>query len=606
MAPPRRNRRPRTTLVVLVLASITIITLDARGGFHRISSGARSVAADAFAPVRSGGGRHHRTDRQLSGRRRSLRRPPPAERAAATAARPAQHGAGSQSYVQQSLAQLKQLSKLYNVPCACNLQPVAAEVTDYGTSNFAATIDIGVGRGDGVELGMPVVGGGGLVGQVVEASHHTATVRLITDGQSVVDAVYGPSPGSLAEIDGQGAGNPLAADLIPPNTPLTEGEQFVTSGLQGAEFPGGIPVATVTSSETGVTSSQETVTLRPTGRSPTSPLRGSAPLGAAHMTVASGVRHGGDRPVPVVVLLRPRAGHPGPRPPPRRRSIPTSWSSSRSWPAWSVDRPPARPWVSAPASWPTCSFPPPSGSRRSSGRWSASPSERPPSPSIARPGGCRRPWPLLGSAVYELTYAAIGSLLGQPQMLHVDLVRIVVLVSVVNAVLALPARRMLSWSLPAASTEGVPTSTAWPAPPDDGAGRVRTWHRRLGYWSTREPLAAPPVPRLAALPPPRALPVGAAAQDPPAADAPEPVLGRGRPPGAGHDRGPPRPAPPDHRRGGGPALLRPRPPTVGAPGAASAGRGQGRGGRRDPGGARRPDPGAHPRPLRQPARQQRR
>jgi rod shape-determining protein MreD len=65
---------------------------------------------------------------------------------------------------------------------------------------------------------------------------------------------------------------------------------------------------------------------------------------------------------------------------------------------------------------------------------------------------------LLGSAVYELSYAAVGSLLGQPQMLHVDLVRIVVLVSVVNAVLALPARRMLSWSLPTASTEGVPTS----------------------------------------------------------------------------------------------------------------------------------------------------
>lgn len=65
---------------------------------------------------------------------------------------------------------------------------------------------------------------------------------------------------------------------------------------------------------------------------------------------------------------------------------------------------------------------------------------------------------LLGSAVYELSYAAVGSLLGQPQMLHADLVRIVVLVSVVNAVLALAARRMLSWSLPTASTEGVPTS----------------------------------------------------------------------------------------------------------------------------------------------------
>ena len=45
MATPRRSRRPRTTLLILVLASVTIITLDARGGFHRITSGLRTVAA---------------------------------------------------------------------------------------------------------------------------------------------------------------------------------------------------------------------------------------------------------------------------------------------------------------------------------------------------------------------------------------------------------------------------------------------------------------------------------------------------------------------------------------------------------------------------------
>ena len=54
MAPPRRSRRPRTTLLLLVLAAVTIITLDARGGLHVVTSGVRSVAADAFSPVRSG------------------------------------------------------------------------------------------------------------------------------------------------------------------------------------------------------------------------------------------------------------------------------------------------------------------------------------------------------------------------------------------------------------------------------------------------------------------------------------------------------------------------------------------------------------------------
>jgi len=67
---------------------------------------------------------------------------------------------------------------------------------------------------------------------------------------------------------------------------------------------------------------------------------------------------------------------------------------------------------------------------------------------------------LASSAAYEVAYAVFGSVLGEPQMLHVDLVRIVVLVSVVNALLAVPATRLVGWALPEASTEGMPTSTS--------------------------------------------------------------------------------------------------------------------------------------------------
>jgi rod shape-determining protein MreD len=64
-----------------------------------------------------------------------------------------------------------------------------------------------------------------------------------------------------------------------------------------------------------------------------------------------------------------------------------------------------------------------------------------------------------GSALYEVIYAVLGSVLGQPQMIHVDLTQVVLVVAVINAVLALPALRLVGWALPAASTEGVPTST---------------------------------------------------------------------------------------------------------------------------------------------------
>ena len=259
MAKPRRSRCPRTTLIILVVASITIITLDARGGLGRITSGVRSVATDAFSPIRSGvddivepigsflaGSVHYGAVRQqnqkLQNEINSLK--------------------SQTQQAQQNEQQLKQLTALLHLPFVGNLTTVPAEVTDYNSSNFAATIDISVGRADGVQLNMPVVTGAGLVGQVVQVAHHSATVRLITDGASSVGVLYG-SPSAFASANGQGAGKPLDVDLVPSGTPLTHGELFETSGLNGASFPASIPVGTVLEAKTGLTASEETVTLQP-------------------------------------------------------------------------------------------------------------------------------------------------------------------------------------------------------------------------------------------------------------------------------------------------------------------------------------------------------
>ncbi len=260
MATPRRPRRPRTTLLILVLASITIITLDARGGFHRITSGLRTVASDAFSPVRSGvdgviepvgsflaGAVHYGAVREQNQKLQAEIDQLRSQRTAAV----------------DTEQRLKQLDALSRLPFVGNLETVPAEVTNYGTSDFAATVDISVGRDDGVQLNMPVVGMGGLVGQVVQANHSTSTVRLITDGQSQVGARYGPGANSLAVISGHGPGKTLTASLVPPNTPLAVGQSFITSGLPNTEFPGDIPVARVVSTSNGATASQESVALEP-------------------------------------------------------------------------------------------------------------------------------------------------------------------------------------------------------------------------------------------------------------------------------------------------------------------------------------------------------
>ncbi len=121
------------------------------------------------------------------------------------------------------------------------------------------------------------------MGQVVQANHHTATVRLITDGQSSVGTRYGAT-GALAVLNGQGAGKPLDADLVPPNTTLTEGEQFVTSGLQGAVYPPGIPVAAGGVVPLGHRVLTGVGDLGAARRSPAPPLRVGGAVGSGHMT----------------------------------------------------------------------------------------------------------------------------------------------------------------------------------------------------------------------------------------------------------------------------------------------------------------------------------
>ena len=71
-----------------------------------------------------------------------------------------------------------------------------------------------------------------------------------------------------------------------------------------------------------------------------------------------------------------------------------------------------------------------------------------------------------GSALYEVSSGLLGSVLGQPQMVHVPLARIVVVVAVTNAVLAIPAMRLMAWGMTQSSTEGMPSS-------DVGVGAAR-------------------------------------------------------------------------------------------------------------------------------------
>lgn len=257
MARTRRSRRT-LTVIVLVIVSLSLISLDQNGRTHSLTSGIKSVANDIYAPLRQGivdiinpighffagafdYGSVQSQNEQLEKVIGQLR------------ANQAERG------FEQT--QLRQLMALENLPFLQSLTTVPAQTVDQNLSNFTATITLNKGRADGVDVGYPVVGAGGLVGQVIQSFHHTCVVQLITDGQSKVGVTFGNQLTGI--VDGQGPGNDLTLDLVPPHTPVYKGQIMYTSGLQAATFPPGIPVATVESFHNEAGASQESITVDP-------------------------------------------------------------------------------------------------------------------------------------------------------------------------------------------------------------------------------------------------------------------------------------------------------------------------------------------------------
>lgn len=243
MARPSRSRRTVTTLVVLVLLSITIITLDETGKASVLTSGAKSVASDVYTPLRSGVnavldpiGRFFAGAVDYGALQRENDK-------LETEVQTLEHEKDGTAAARREYEALEKLLTLDKLPSLSGLPYVVAEVTSQTVSDFAATVTIDKGRDDGVDVGDPVVGAGGLVGQVVAASHSDATVRLLTDGRSKVGVVFGTN--EEATLDGQGAGKALEAQYVASTTAVSVGEVMSTSSLQGAAFPPGIPVATV-------------------------------------------------------------------------------------------------------------------------------------------------------------------------------------------------------------------------------------------------------------------------------------------------------------------------------------------------------------------------
>lgn len=242
MATSRRNTSQRLTLVILILASLTVITLDYRGTARSEIDSLRSGVADVLAPVQRvvavglhpvgnlfsgafnyGGALNENTRLQQEvGRLRQ------------------------QLYESQTAeTQLHQLLAEQHLPFASGIPVVLGEVISAPGSNFQLDLELDRGTADGVAVGMPVVAGAGLVGAIVSTAVHTSVVQLVTDTRSQVGIRF--PDGTIAVASGQGDGDALSAPFLSATAGPKRGDLAMTSGLEGAAFPSGLPVGTVTS-----------------------------------------------------------------------------------------------------------------------------------------------------------------------------------------------------------------------------------------------------------------------------------------------------------------------------------------------------------------------
>jgi rod shape-determining protein MreC len=166
--------------------------------------------------------------------------------------------------------QFQTLKGLFGLQKSLNPPSTAAEVIANGVSNFAWSITLNKGSGDGIAVDMPVVAGTAsapmLVGRVVAVTPLSSEVMLIIDRNSAVAGKLFVS-GQTGLVEGQGPGD-LKMTLVNAGTDVQGAEPVFTQGYQVSGQPGlyppGLLIGTVSRSLPAAPGDlQAFVTVRP-------------------------------------------------------------------------------------------------------------------------------------------------------------------------------------------------------------------------------------------------------------------------------------------------------------------------------------------------------
>ena len=236
-----RGPSPATRLVIVGLASIALLFLDAR---YRYLEQVRQGVAVVLYPLQRATALpgeivgsvadHFASKQKLAQENDALKR------------RLAEQGAAAQS-LESRKQENERLKALLELKSGFRGNAVAVSVLYAGRDPFTQKLFVDKGREAGIVAGSAVVDADGVIGQVTRLYPFMAEVTLVTDKDHVIP-VKAERSGVRAVMAGNGAGRAPELRFMPPSADVNVGDLLVTSGLDGT-YPSGLAVARVATLE---------------------------------------------------------------------------------------------------------------------------------------------------------------------------------------------------------------------------------------------------------------------------------------------------------------------------------------------------------------------
>jgi cell shape-determining protein MreC len=264
----------RRTMIILLLTSILLITLDLRG--NAVFNAARSGFGYAMRPFEIAG---DVVTRPVTRVWDGMTKVDDLERENARLQQQVDTQRGDQVAAQAAIQENNQLRRALNLESLASFDLKTCQVIGSSPSNFDQRVEIDCGSLDSLRVGMPVVNDAGLVGKITNVSPETSIVMLVTDPSYHVPVKV------IAEVE---------------PTPSTSAPDTVPSGLTVGDVTTTTSTTTTTTLPPSSTSVPPDDSIAPSGSATTtssSPSTTTTTLAPIEVTRETGVLDGfgGDR-----------------------------------------------------------------------------------------------------------------------------------------------------------------------------------------------------------------------------------------------------------------------------------------------------------------------